>query len=551
MVYRDFGDLPPASEDALVSFVESGKGLVAVHCASHCFRNSRRYTAIVGGRFARHESGTYRARIIDAQHPAMRGVKSFESWDETYVHNELTDDRRVLMVREQDGGYEPYTWVRKQGTRPRLLHCAGSRPAHLGRMPDFTACWRRRFVGPPAASPTTCRRCCLEASDRLPNYVPDGNHGERHAMQKPLSPRDSMRHMHLPEGFRASCSPPSPTSSSRSRWPSIERGRLWVIESVDYPNDVLDDPPHNGRDRIKICEDTDGDGRADNFTVFADRLNIPTGAGLRSRRSDRGRFRRTSPLLKDTDGDDKADVPRGSVHRLRTRATRTPCHANLHYGFDSWMWASVGYSGRRRAVGRRASPIPHGAVAVQDRRLGPGVSYAHQQQHLGLGDRRVGRRLRLDGQQRSQRLHGRSPIDTSRRCAAGTRSAARASPTTSSFIPIRATCGRWTGTEGITAASGHELYTARGFPAGILESRGVGVRADRPPGAHRLAGAAGQRASWPATDTTCWPAATPGPRRSRRRSDPTARCGCSTGTTTSCSTIPRRADFRPAVATPT
>src|SRR5262249_15976517 len=36
-IFRDSGDLPPAEEAALVSFVENGKGLVAIHCASHCF----------------------------------------------------------------------------------------------------------------------------------------------------------------------------------------------------------------------------------------------------------------------------------------------------------------------------------------------------------------------------------------------------------------------------------------------------------------------------------------------------------------------------------
>ena len=53
-----------------------------------------------------------------------------------------------------------------------------------------------------------------------------------------------------------------------------ERGRLWVIEAIDYPNDVLNGSP--GDDRIKILEDTNGDGRADKFTVFAENLNMPT-----------------------------------------------------------------------------------------------------------------------------------------------------------------------------------------------------------------------------------------------------------------------------------
>jgi type 1 glutamine amidotransferase len=53
LIYRDSGDLPAAAEQALNEFVEGGKGLVAVHCASHAFRNSRRYTALVGGRVSR------------------------------------------------------------------------------------------------------------------------------------------------------------------------------------------------------------------------------------------------------------------------------------------------------------------------------------------------------------------------------------------------------------------------------------------------------------------------------------------------------------------
>src|SRR5438874_929916 len=40
MVFRDSGSLPPANEAALLEFVEGGKGLVAVHCATHTFRNS-------------------------------------------------------------------------------------------------------------------------------------------------------------------------------------------------------------------------------------------------------------------------------------------------------------------------------------------------------------------------------------------------------------------------------------------------------------------------------------------------------------------------------
>ena len=104
LIYRDHGDLPLKPEAALLDFVEQGKGLFALHCASNCFRNSDRYTALVGGRFLKHGIGVFRAKIIDAQHPTMRGLSSFESWDESYIHDQLAADIRVLMVREEQGG---------------------------------------------------------------------------------------------------------------------------------------------------------------------------------------------------------------------------------------------------------------------------------------------------------------------------------------------------------------------------------------------------------------------------------------------------------------
>ncbi len=126
-IYGDSGELPAQAERAMLEFVEGGKGFVAIHCASHIFRNSQAYTALVGGRFWKHQTGVFRAEIIDAQHPAMRGVKSFESWDETYTHNELSEDRRVLMVRAQRRRLRAVDLDSFARQGPRLLHRLGPR----------------------------------------------------------------------------------------------------------------------------------------------------------------------------------------------------------------------------------------------------------------------------------------------------------------------------------------------------------------------------------------------------------------------------------------
>ena len=126
-----------------------------------------------------------------------------------------------------------------------------------------------------------------------------------------------------------------------------ERGRLWIAETRDYPHDVK--PDGRGNDSIKICEDTDGDGRADKFTVFADHLNIPTGftfakGGIVVAQSPRFLF------LKDTNGDDKADVRTEIMTGWGINDTHAQAN-NLHYGFDNWLYGAVGYSGFKGTIG--------------------------------------------------------------------------------------------------------------------------------------------------------------------------------------------------------
>ena len=82
------------------------------------------------------------------------------------------------------------------------------------------------------------------------------------------------------------------------------RGRLWVACSWAYPQLK---PGEVANDKIIILEDTDGDGRADKSTVFADGLYMPTGIEL----ANGGCFVAQTPdvfFLKDTDGDGVADI---------------------------------------------------------------------------------------------------------------------------------------------------------------------------------------------------------------------------------------------------
>ena len=83
-------------------------------------------------------------------------------------------------------------------------------------------------------------------------------------------------------------------------------GRLWVATMPSYPQYQ---PPHKPDDKLLVFEDTDGDGKADKQTVFADGLHLPTGFEV----GDGGAYVAQEPNLvhlKDTDGDGKADFKR-------------------------------------------------------------------------------------------------------------------------------------------------------------------------------------------------------------------------------------------------
>ena len=127
-----------------------------------------------------------------------------------------------------------------------------------------------------------------------------------------------------------------------------ERGRLWVLELYEYPEGAP--PGHKGRDRIKILEDTDGDGRADKVTVFADGLNLATGLLM----GNGGVYVGQAPdllFLTDTNHDDHADT-RTTLLTGFGRQDRHELLNGFTWGPDGWLYMTHGvftHSGRQSA----------------------------------------------------------------------------------------------------------------------------------------------------------------------------------------------------------
>ncbi|HEX5102323.1 MAG TPA: PVC-type heme-binding CxxCH protein [Pirellulaceae bacterium] len=120
-----------------------------------------------------------------------------------------------------------------------------------------------------------------------------------------------------------------------------EDGRMWVCEMRDYP---LGPPPGTSKSsRIRVLEDTDGDGRFEKATTFADGLSFVT--GLQPWKG--GVFVTLSgavAYMKDTDGDGKCDLDETWFEGFAEQNTQLRAnHPKL--ALDNWIYVANGLRG--------------------------------------------------------------------------------------------------------------------------------------------------------------------------------------------------------------
>ncbi|MGY6743955.1 MAG: PVC-type heme-binding CxxCH protein [Cecembia sp.] len=150
----------------------------------------------------------------------------------------------------------------------------------------------------------------IEAADKntieLPpvetNYNPQQNGNLTY-----LYGQDALDQLTVPEGYKIEL------FASEVEFPDLanpvqmsfdNRGRLWIATCPSYPHYKPGNEKPN--DKIIILEDTNGDGKADKQTVFADGLHLPMGFEI----APEGVYVSQGTHLKiliDTNGDDRAD----------------------------------------------------------------------------------------------------------------------------------------------------------------------------------------------------------------------------------------------------
>ena len=183
----------------------------------------------------------------------------------------------------------------------------------------------------------------------------------REVQQTPLPPQQSMDHFKIPGDLAVDLVLAEPIVSQPLFMNFDERGRLWVMQYLQYPepaglkllskdqwwravyDKVPEPPPYGvkGKDKITIHEDTDGDGVYDKHKTFVDGLNIATGF-VQGRD---GLWVLNPPYLlfyPDKDGNDTPDGP-PEVHLSGFGIEDThSVVSSLRWGPDGWLYAAQG-----------------------------------------------------------------------------------------------------------------------------------------------------------------------------------------------------------------
>lgn len=206
----------------------------------------------------------------------------------------------------------------------------------------------------------------LRAQDAAPASLPH---------VKPTEPNDAESTFHVLHGFRMELLAAEPLVTDPVAIAYDENGAAYVVEMSDYPyTDKSTDQPFVERTtdlpigRVRLLEDTDGDGRFDRGTIFADKLSWPTGVALWKG----GIYVAATPdiwYFKDTDGDRRADVRRKVFTGFRKFNVQAVMN-NLKWGLDHRIYGAGASNGGsiRRADEPEATPV---ALSRQDFRFDP------------------------------------------------------------------------------------------------------------------------------------------------------------------------------------
>ena len=168
----------------------------------------------------------------------------------------------------------------------------------------------------------------------------------------PFKPEEAPGKMTVPDGFKVTLFAGEPDVVQPMGFTFDDRGRLWAVECLSYPKWLQ--PGQEGRDRIVIFEDADGDGKFDSKKVFADKLANVSGLAY----GHGGVWLTAVPYLLFLPDRDRDDVPDGPAEILLDGWDLKAKHNVFNkpmWGPDGWLYACNGILSNSK-VGKPGTP---------------------------------------------------------------------------------------------------------------------------------------------------------------------------------------------------
>jgi putative membrane-bound dehydrogenase-like protein len=195
-----------------------------------------------------------------------------------------------------------------------------------------------RYPDAPHDFPPKERHEAYAFIDRILEHTPREDFAAELPRVAPHEPADALSTFQVLEGFKIEQAAAEPLVASPVAMEFDGDSRLYVVEMRDYSEQDKD-----RLGRVRLLEDTNGDGRFDKSTIFAEDLSWPTAITC----YDGGVFVGAAPdiyYLKDTDGDNKADVRR-TVYTGFSRGNVQGMLNSFRWGLDNRIHGTASTGG--------------------------------------------------------------------------------------------------------------------------------------------------------------------------------------------------------------
>jgi putative membrane-bound dehydrogenase-like protein len=346
------------------AYLKRGGGVVAIHGGA-VSRDPDWYKTVIGGSWnfdhTKYLEGKMSLYFTDLENPITQGLSNFDLDDEIYYDMDLLPEVKILAAaytpKPKDGiskrgqavnvyDIQPQIWTYETGNRRAFVCVPGHRYANFSHK-SIESLLLRGIAWAGKMKPT----------DAWPSEEKGLEQALRYPVGGPTKPEEAVSKIEVHPDFEISLVAAEPLINKVLNVDWDEKGRMWVVESPEYPNGlrkvntekwkdsgsvkpgIYDRDP---LDRISILSDTNGDGVMDKKQVFADKLELATSFVLHKN----GVIVSAAPdiwFFEDTDGDEVADKRTKLYTGLGTKDTHAVIN-NLRWGMDGWVYATHGYS---------------------------------------------------------------------------------------------------------------------------------------------------------------------------------------------------------------